>query len=169
MPIMPSHWRDDLNAGRRRIRDALDGRRPSLNQRAMRPHPPAEAGADRDEPFINVQLYDDSAGSEQRSTATLAAENESLRGMLGELSTLAETAVARVGELEPQLAETREHADRMIEVLELPGVRRMLVRMAHPDAANPGADDNERRARTEASSKINAVYDWIDRTKKPMP
>jgi hypothetical protein len=160
---MPGRWRDDFNVGRRRVQDAFDGRRPSLGARVARPQLPVVARAERDEPFINAQLYD-SAGERQHGDAAAMAENERLRALLGEVSELAETAVARVAALETQLTETQGHAARMMEVLELPGARQMLRRMCHPDS-NPQAEEAERRARTEATSKINAVYEWIERNK----
>jgi hypothetical protein len=155
---MPAGWREEFDAGRQRVRE---GRAPS-----PRPTPAA-----REEPFINTALYESAAtaaaASEQAGSdnAAMAAQVESLRGLIGELRVIAEASVARAAELETLLTEAHWRADRFAEVLELPGVRRMLVRITHPDA-KPDASDEERRARTEAASKVNAAYDLIDRAKE---
>ena len=99
------------------------------------------------------------------AASTDAAEGESLRGLLGELHQIAELSQARIAELETELTATHWRADRVAEVLQLPGVRKMLLKVTHPDS-HPGADELQRRALTEASSKINAAYDLIDRDKK---
>ena len=153
---MVGRWRNDLNVGRREMREALDGRRSILNERGVRPRPPAVVGVSRDEPFINVQLYDDAIDREGgNNIAAVTAENERLRGLLAEAHELATMALARVAELEC-------HSNHMIEVLELPGVRDMLQKMTHPDLAT---SDEERHARHEVCAKINGVYEWIKRTK----
>lgn len=159
---MPARWREDFDAGRQRVRAALEGRGPQAR--------PRRAG--REEPFINAVLYTGTAAPETNQTgadqAAIAAEIQSLRALLGELSEVAEASVARTAELEQQLTDTHWRAERLAEVLCLPGVRRTLFKMAHPDA-NPAADEAERTARTEATSKINVAYDLIDATKATTP
>ena len=149
---MPSPLREAFDAGRQRVRAALDGRAP----------PPRSRSASREEPFLNAVLYAGTAPSRDE-TAAMAAEIENLRALLRELSEVAEASVARNGELETMLAETQRRAERFAEVLELPGVRKALLSF-HPDR-HPEADDDRRRALTEAISKINAAYDLIDRTR----
>ena len=155
---MPARWREDFDAGRQRVRAALDNRAP-----------PPRRSAGREEPVFNTVLYRDDLPASAPAgaggdAAAMAAEIENLRALLGELSQVAEAAVAHNTALEQQIAETGPRAALMTEVLELPGVRRMLFKMAHPDA-NPNADEAERRARTEATSKINMAYELIDRAK----
>jgi hypothetical protein len=146
---MPARWRQDFDAGRQRVRDALDGRAPRQQQQRAR-------SADREEPFLNAVLYD----SEPRpDTAAMAVEIESLRALIGELGEAAET---RVAELQALLTETTHCADCLAEVLRAPGVRKMLLSF-HPDR-HPEADENQRRALTETAAKINAAFDLIDRT-----
>jgi hypothetical protein len=158
---VPVRWREDFDAGRQRVRSALQGR-----PQSQRPRPAA-----REEPSFNASLYESAAtagGQAGGVNAAMAAKNESLRAFIGELRVIAEASVARTAELETLLTETHWRAERMAEVLELPGVRRILVRITHPDA-KPDASEEERQARTEATSKINAAYDLIDRAKEEKP
>jgi hypothetical protein len=142
---MIGRWRQDFDAGRQRVRDALDGRAPRPQQRAR--------SDGREEPFINTVLYDSAPPSGQAGeTAAMEAEIAGLRALLAELGQLAE---ARIAELE-------HSADCLAEVLRAPGVRKMLLGF-HPDR-HPQADENQRRALTETIAKINAAYDLIDRT-----
>jgi hypothetical protein len=53
-------------------------------------------------------------------------------------------------------------AEPFAEVLCLPGVEKGLRNRFHPDK-HPQADEAERRALTEATQKINAVYSAIKR------
>ena len=91
-----------------------------------------------------------------------AAEVESLRALLAELHELAELSQARIAELETQLTAAHYRADRFGDVLELQGVRRTLRRLTHPDA-HPGANEEQLRALNEASRKLNAAYELLDR------
>jgi hypothetical protein len=159
---MVGRWRQDFDAGRQRVRDALDGRAPRQQQRAAGP-------AGREEPFINAVLYDTAPQHEQAAAgeSAMAAEIAGLRALLAELREVAEGAVARNVELETMLTETTHCADRLAEVLRLPGVRKTLLGF-HPDR-HPEADENQRRALTEAVAKINAAYDLIDRAANQAP
>jgi hypothetical protein len=158
---VPARWREELDVGRQRVRSALEGRPP-----LPRPRPAA-----REEPSFNASLHESAAtagGHASGDNAAITAENERLRAFIGELRVIAEASLARTAELETLLTETHWRAERMAEVLELPGVRRVLVRITHPDA-KPDASEEERQARTEATSKINAAYDLIDRAKEEKP
>jgi len=149
---MIGRWRQDFDAGRQRVRDALDGRAPRPQQRRAGP-------AGREEPFINAVLYDSAPPHDHAGeAAAMAAEIDGLRALLAELGQLAEL---RIAELETLLTETTQRADCLAEVLRSPGVRKMLLGF-HPDR-HPEADENQRRALTEAIAKINAAYDLIDR------
>jgi hypothetical protein len=148
---MPGGWRQDIETGRERVRAALEGRVPRQQQQ-LRARP-----AGREEPFLNAVLYDSAPRPEQAAageTAALAAEIESLRALIGELSQAGEAALASNEELQ-------RRADCLTEVLKAPGVRKMLLSF-HPDR-HPGADDNQRQALTETAAKINAAFDLIDR------
>jgi hypothetical protein len=96
------------------------------------------------------------------------AEVGSLRALLGELREIAELSQARIAELETALTAMHWRAERLADALQVPGVKKVLVRLVHPDA-HPDADEDQRRALTEASSKINAAYDLIDRAKDTTP
>jgi hypothetical protein len=96
------------------------------------------------------------------------AEVESLRALLAEVHELAELSQARIAELESQLTAAHSRADRFSEVLELQGVRRTLHRLTHPDA-HPGATEEQLRTLNEASRKINAAYELLDRAREQAP
>jgi hypothetical protein len=102
------------------------------------------------------------------ASRTDAAEVESLRALLAEVHEIAELSQARIAELEAQLAVAQSRADRFSEVLELQGVRRTLQRLTHPDA-HPGATEEQLRTLNEASGKINAAYELLDRAREPAP
>ena len=96
------------------------------------------------------------------------ADVESLRALLAELHELAEISQARIAELETQLTAAHYRADRFSDVLELQGVRRTLHRLTHPDA-HPGATEEQLRALNEASRKLNAAYELLDRAGEQKP
>ena len=102
------------------------------------------------------------------ASRTDAAEVESLRALLAELHELAELSQARIAELETQLTAAHYRADRFSDVLELQGVRRTLHRLTHPDA-HPGATEEQLRALNEASRKLNAAYELLDRAGEQTP
>ena len=135
-------WRDEINAGRIAVRLAAargDGTAAPSPRRDGASTEHAQAGA----------------------AAPASDEAQNLRALLNEVRELAELSQARIAELETELTATHWRADRFAEVLQLAGVRKVLLRVMHPDA-HPEADETQRASLTEASSKINAVYDLID-------
>jgi hypothetical protein len=152
---MLSRWRAEFDAGRATVRMAARG-----GGRAEPVEPPR--------PRISFPDSLDEGEETRRGDAGAPAapplDAEGLRILLGEVREIAELSQARIAELETELTAAHWRADRLTEVLELAGVRRMLLRLVHPDA-HPGAGEDQRRALTEASSKINAAYDLIDRAK----
>jgi len=151
---MLSRWRDEINAGRTAVRTAA-----ARGERIPRP-----SWARAAEP----ETGRGNGGRPPPAAPPDAGEVESLRGLLGEVREIAMQSQARISELETELTATHWRADRVVDVLELPGVRKMLLKATHPDT-HPGADEEQRRALTEASSKINAAYDLINRAKNTNP
>jgi hypothetical protein len=149
---MLSRWRDEFNAGRAAVRAAARGREMAGPSRTRSAEPATARG---------------NAGGAPAAPPA-AGHEESLRALLGEVREIAELSQTRIAELETELTATHWRADRVAEVLQLAGVRQMLLKVFHPDA-HPGIDDEQRRALTEAISKINAAYDLTDRAKDQKP
>jgi len=147
--MLSRRWRDEFNAGRAAVRMAAARGRET----------PGPVPAHAPEPEIRR----DHAGAAPAGHGD-TGEVENLRALLAEVHELAELSQARIAELETELTAMHWRADRMADVLQIQGVRKMLHKVTHPDT-HPGADEEQRRALTEASSKINAAYDLIDRTK----
>jgi hypothetical protein len=61
-----------------------------------------------------------------------------------------------------QLQSRAEERDVFAKALQLPGARKGLRKMYHPDA-HPNADADQLRALHEWSCKLNAAYELIDR------
>jgi len=152
---MLGRWRAEFDAGRAAVRAAAQGRERVEPVEPRRPR------------IAELETRPDIAGGAPATLAD-AGDVEDLRALLGEVREIAELSQARIAELETELTATHWRADRVAEVLELPGVRRMLLRLLHPDA-HAGADEEQRRALTEASGKVNAAYDLIDRAKEAPP
>lgn len=146
---MLGRWRDEFNAGRTAVRLAAARGQGAAARAQMRPPSRTTHGG--------------SAGA-----SVAADEVQNLRALLGELHQITELLQARIAELETELTATHWRAARSAEVLQLPGVRKVLVRVVHPDA-HPEADEAQRAELTEAMGKINAAYDLIDRATDQTP
>src|ERR1700731_611807 len=81
--------------------------------------------------------------------------------LIGEMATQVEALQQRVGKVEAE-------RDAFAEVLQFPGVRKVLLKVVHPDA-HPNADEYQRRELAEWSGKVNAVYELFARNMKASP
>jgi hypothetical protein len=118
----------------------------------------ADLEAERDDAKKLLGEATASADGRERQIADLEAERDATKKLLGEVTASAEQLQKRIAELETE-------PGVFAEVLLLPGVRKVLLKLVHPDA-HPEADEDQRRALAEGSAKLNAAYDLIDKRKK---
>ena len=114
-----------------------------------------ELEAERDEAKkLLADVVAEAEGHKERLAAVEAELNEAKK-LLAEVTASVET----------RIAEVESERDLLADVLQSTGVRKVLQKVLHPDT-HPKADEDQRRGFTEATSKLNAAYDLIDRRAK---
>jgi hypothetical protein len=82
--------------------------------------------------------------------------------ILAKVTAMAEALQARVDELEAE--RDASPLKQLIAVLALPGVKTWLLAKFHPDK-HPNANDAERELHTQNVQKINAAYEFVERSR----
>lgn len=88
-----------------------------------------------------------------------------LEGDIEEKKKLIDEMAAQLEPMQKRLPELEGERDLFVEVLQIPGVRKLLLKVVLPDA-HPDADEDQIRLLTAWSRKVNAAYELIGRKKQ---
>lgn len=139
----------ELAETRRKLLEELSAEIEKLQKRV------GEVEAERDEK--QKLLGDVVAEADEGKTrlAAVEAERNEAKKLLAEVT----------ASVEARIAEVEAERDQLADVLQGPGVRKVLEKVLHPDT-HAKAKPDQKDALTELSSKLHAAYDQIERRAK---
>jgi len=143
---------EELAETRRKLIEELSGEVEKLQKRV------GALETERDEAKKLLAEVVAEGEARKKRIAELEAERDAAKKLLADVTASAEQLQKRIAELETE-------PGVFAEVLLLPGVRKVLLKLFHPDT-HPDADEDQRRVLTEGSGKVNAAYALIDKGKK---
>jgi len=107
----------------------------------------------------------------QKLLGEVTTSGDDLRKRCGELETERDNAKKLLGELTSSAEQLQKSAagleaerDLLAEALQLPGVRKVLLKLFHTDS-HPNADEEQHRVLTAGYLKLNSAYELIGRLK----